>query len=380
MAIEIKQVTTNRELKAFVQFPYNHFKGNAYFVPPLFFEEFNNLHWKKNPAFEYCEAAYFLAKKNGKVVGRIACIINRKVQEKTGKAMARFNWVDFVEDKNVSRLLFEAAENWAKEKGMTHIQGPAGFTNFDPAAMLVKGFDQPITVAGIYNYPYYPEHLEKLGYETEEDWVEYEIQVPKAVPGKVIRLADMIEKRYKVRQAKINGKTDMMKYASGVFDVIAEAYEELYEFVPLSKSQIEKYTKKYFGFLRPDFLSIIVDENDRVVAFGIAMPSVTKALQKAKGKLFPLGWWHLRSAMKKNNRGELMLIGVLPEYQKKGIIAICFKNIMQAFIDAGIESVETNPELVSNKKVQLLWSNYEWRKHKWRKSYVKKISDSDIAI
>jgi len=373
MGIVIKEVVSRRDLKKFISFPYNLYAGSKYWVPPLFFDEMNTLRKDKNPAFEFCEVKYWLAYKDGKIAGRIAGIINWRYVEKWQNRYARFGWIDFIDDEDVSKALIETVEKWAKDKDMEAVHGPLGFTDLDYEGMLIEGFEELGTMATIYNYPYYHKHLEKYGYKKDIDWIEFEVKAPQEVPEKIDRIANIALKRNNLRVLKVKKSKDLLPYAKDMFKVLDETFKDLYGVVPLSEKQVDLYIKQYFGFIRPDYISIILDSNDRVAAFGITMPSLSKALQKAKGRLFPVGFIHLLMAMKNNKQIDLYLIGVRPDLQGKGVNSIIFNELNKIFINKNIVSTETNPELETNLKVQAQWKHFTHRQHKRRRCYIKQL-------
>ncbi|MCD6116978.1 GNAT family N-acetyltransferase [bacterium] len=371
MGIIIKEVKDISDLREFISFPYKLYAENKYWVPPLRFDEINTLRKDKNPAFDFCEAKYWLAYKGGKVVGRIAGIINNRYIAKWKNKYARFGWIDFVDDEEVTKALLDTVENWAKEKGMEAIEGPLGFTDLDYEGMLVDGFEELGTMASIYNHPYYPEYMEKHGYQKEIDWVEFEIKIPKKVPEKIKRIANISLQRNKLKVLKTRKRKDLLPYAKDMFNVLNMSYENIFGFVPLTEKQIDVYVKQYFGFIRPEYISMILDKDDRVAAFGITMPSFSKALQKAKGRLFPFGFIHMLKAMKNNDVIDLYIIGVRPDMQGKGVNAIMFNEIMKIIINKKFVKAETNFELENNYKVQAQWKYFEKRQHKRRRCYIK---------
>jgi len=370
MTIQIKEVQTLRDLKTFIQFPHKLYKGNPYWVPNLFSDDLNCLRWDKNPAFAHSEARYWLAYADGRISGRIAAILNKTHIEKWGQRYMRFGWFDFIDNTAVSSALLNEVETWAKEKGMTSIHGPLGFTDLDREGMLVEGFEEVGTLATMYNYPYYPDHMENAGYSKDVDWVEYQLRIPAERIEPITRIANAAVKRSKVHLLEPRNKQEMLKYAGQLFDVLEEAYQDLYGFVPLTQAQREAYTKQYFGFIEPDFVPIVLDENDRMVAFGITMPSLSQALKKSGGKLFPLGFVHLLRAFKRNSQADLYLIAVRRAYQGKGINAIIMDRILQVFQERGIDTVESNPELEMNRPVQAQWKYFDTRQHKRRRCYI----------
>ncbi|MBL7136929.1 MAG: hypothetical protein ISS81_10150 [Candidatus Marinimicrobia bacterium] len=374
MEVKIKEVASKRGMKKFISFPYKLYSGSKYWVPPLRFDEMNTLRRDKNPAFDFCDVKYWLAYKDGKIAGRIAGIINRRYIEKWKNKYARFGWIDFIDDESVSKLLLDKVENWARENGMEAIQGPLGFTDLDYEGMLVEGFEELGTMVAIYNYPYYPVHLEKFGYEKDVDWIEFEIKAPQEVPERIDKVANIVLKKQNLRVLKVKKSKELIPYAKDMFHVLDIAYRDLFGFVPLTDKQVDLYIKQYFGFIRPDYISIVLDKNDRVVAFAITMPSLSRALQKSNGRLFPFEFIHLLKAMKKNDLIDLCLIGVLPEFQGKGVNAILFNELTKIFINNNIAKAESNPELEENYKVQAQWKLFEKRQHKRRRCYIKHLN------
>lgn len=376
MSITIQEISGTRGLKKFAKFPIDLYKGNEYYVPSLVLDEVGTLDAKNNPAFDFCESVYYMAYKEGKPVGRIAGIINRKVNEKTGEKAARFGFVDFIDDREVSEALFDAVENWAKSKGMDQIHGPLGFTDMDPEGLLIEGFDQLSTMSAIYNHPYYRQHIEDRGYEKAVDWVEYKIKVPEGVPEKHQRISDIVQRKYNLRIVKFKNASEVYKgnYGQKIFDLINHAYADLYGYSNLSQRQIDYYVKMYIPLLRLENVTVIVDEHDELIAVGIALPSLSKALQKSRGRLFPFGFIHLLKALKgKNDVVDLLLVAVRPDYQSKGVNALLFSDLIPVFIRNGYKFAESNPELEENEKVQSQWQYFEREQHKRRRAYTKKI-------
>lgn len=371
--LEIREVKTKGELKKFVKFPHGLYSKSPYWVPPLIFDEMGTLRQDTNPAFEYCEAKLWLAFKDGRIAGRIAGIINHKFVEKWGEKNARFGWVDFIDDADVSALLFRTVEEWAKSNGMEHVHGPLGFCDMDREGMLVEGFDELSMLITNYNYPYYPGHLEKNGYAKDIDWLEYEVKVPEGIPEKVARINDAVLKRLNLRILDAKKPKELVPYIKEIFQLVNEAYKDLYGVVPLTDRQVEAYTKQYFGFINVDYVRVILDENNKVAAFGIAMPSLSKAMRKSRGRLLPFGFMHILRALKKNDCIDLYLVAVRPELQSKGINALLLTDINKSAIKNGILKAETGPELESNTKVQALWKHYETRQHKRRRCYIKHV-------
>ncbi|MCX8059085.1 MAG: CUE domain-containing protein [Spirochaetes bacterium] len=372
--IFIKEVKNKKELKDFILFPLKLYKNNKYYVPKIISDEFFTLSKDKNPAFEYCEAVLYLAyNEKNEIVGRIAGIINYKYIEKWKNKYARFGWIDFIEDFEVAKKLIEAVEQWAKIKGMEGIHGPLGFTDLDYEGMLVEGFEELGTLATIYNYPYYPEYIQRLGYVKDIDWCEFNIKTPDKIPEKVEKLAQLVRERrnYKILDAKT--PKDYLPYAKQIFDIIDKAYADLYGVVPLTERQVETYIKQYFPNIDKDFVKVVLDENDNVVAFTIGMPSLSKALQKCKGKLFPFGWIHILLALKKPRYLDLYLGAVDPKHQGKGADVLMMVEMIKSAIKRKIISTETNPELEINNKVQSHWKYFDSRQHKRRRVFLKKF-------
>lgn len=375
MAIEIRKIDTKGGLKKFVKWGIDLYKDNDCFVPPLVMDDVNTLDPKNNPAFDFCESIYFMAYDDGKPVGRIAGIINNVVNEKTGKKTLRFGWVDFIDDTRVSEALFRAVEVWGRSKGMEEIVGPLGFSDMDPEGMLVEGFDQEGTMATIYNYPYYPKHLEAMGFEKEADWVEFRMTVPDGIPERYQRISDIIKRKYELSTPKYTSAKKLVKdYGQEIFQLINEAYSELYGYSPLTPRQINRYISMYIPVLRLDNISLIVDKDKKLIGVGIAMPSMSKALIKCRGRMFPFGWIHLLKALRgQNDVVDLLLVAVKPEYQSKGVNSLLFTDLIPCFIKNGYKFAESNPELELNQKVQSQWGYFETRQHKRRRAFRKSL-------
>ena len=379
--IEIKKVESKKDLKTFIDFHYDLYEGNEYDVPNLFSDEMNTLSKDKNAAFEFCEAEYYLAYKDGKLAGRVAAIINHKANSKWGKKSVRFGWIDFIDDREVSKALLDAVEKYGREKGMEDVVGPLGFTDMDPEGMLVWGFDQLGTMPTIYNYAYYPEHIEALeGFEVDNKYVEFKIMVPDEVPEKYAKIAMMIEKRYNLHVRKLS-KKDIFQGGMGqkIFDLINDTYKDLYGYSELSQKQIDQLIKSYLGFLDFNLITCIEDWTDgehKLIGVGITMPSLAHALRKChRGRLLPFGWYHVLRAIKmhKTNIVDLLLIGILPEYRAKGANALLFADLIPWYQKYGIEWGETQVELETNAGVQGQWGALTPVMHKRRKCYKKII-------
>ncbi len=376
MSVIVKPISpTKKELKKYVQFGIELYKGNDCYVPPLISDDINTLSPDKNPAFDFCQAQSFMAYRDGKTVGRITAIINDSVNSRTGKKEMRFSFVDFIDDDEVVDALFSAASDWGRAKGMTSIVGPMGFTDLDHEGMLIEGFDELGTMATIYNYPYYPKQMERMGFSKEADWVEFRMTVPDKVPDKYMRIANIVSKKYNLKTVKYTSRKKLKKErGQALFDLINEAYDNLYGYSPLTKRQIEYYINLYLGILRLEDVCVIVDSDDTLVGAGISMPSFSRALQKSKGKIFPMGWRHLLKALRgKVDIVDLLLVAVKPEYQNKGVNALLFSDLLPGYIKNGYKWAESNVELESNSSVQLQWQYFENRQHRRRRAFSKPL-------
>lgn len=372
--MRVEEAKSRKDLERFIDFQYSHYKGNPCFVPQFRFDAINTLLPEKNPAFSFCRVKLFTAKDdNGKIVGRIAGIINSREIERWKKSIGRFGWVEFTDNPEVSKTLFDAYEGWLKENGIEYSHGPMGFTDLDQEGMLIEGFNELGTLPMIYNYEYYPKHMEMLGYEKDVDWVEYEIKVPSAIPEKIERVNKIVMEKLQLHVFEAKRAADLRKYARSIFEIQNEAYRDLYGFVELDEKQMDVYTEQYFGFINPDYVKIVMDKNDRPVGFGIAMPSLSRALQKSQGRLFPFGFLHILYALKFPRRIDLYIVGVRKEYQDLGVNALLISEIAKSCIKNRIISAETSGELETNSKVQAFWKYFERRLHKRRRCYVKKL-------
>lgn len=380
-AIEINKVESRRDLCKFIDFHNELYKGNPYHVPNLYFDEMNTFRKDKNAAFDFCEAEYFMAYRDGKAVGRVAAIINHSANKKWERESVRFGWIDFVDDIEVSKALLKAVEDYGKSKGMKEIVGPLGFTDMDPEGMLLYGYDQLGTQATAYNYPYYPEHMDRMGgWEKDNDYVEYKLYVPEEMPEKYATIAKMIQKRYnlQVKKLKRNEIYGENGYGRKIFQVVNETFKDLYGYSKLTDRQIEQYVKMYLPMADLDLITIIEDWNTpdhKVVGVGISIPSLARALQKCGGKLFPFGWWHILRALKfhKTEVVDLLLVGVLPEYRQKGANALLFYDLIPHYQRLGFKWGETHVEMETNMKVQGQWQYLNREIHKRRRCYKKDI-------
>ncbi|MEJ5303072.1 MAG: hypothetical protein HPY80_07145 [Bacteroidales bacterium] len=371
MSLEIKEVKTQHELKAFVRFPNQLYKGHPNYVPVIESQEIKTLVPSKNPAAKDCKTALWLAYRDGKIVGRIAGIINPDFFYKWGKNYARFGWMDFIEDFEVASALIETVENWAIENGVEAINGPLGFTDFDPEGVLVEGFDKKATIIERYNHPYYGKFLEDLGYSKHADWVEYEVKIPGEIPDKVKRTAEFVMSRYNLKVKKIRKISEVLPYIDQVFEIINNIYGLIYGFVPITKEISNFYLTRFAPLIDLDMVSIITDNQDKVVAFAVTMPSYTEVFQKANGSALKLRWLLLKGEHRKTHTADMYFIGVRPDFINKGVSAALFYEIGKSIIQKGFTKAETNLEYESNFAVQSLWNHFEHRQHKRRRCYLK---------
>lgn len=378
MAVEIREITpTKSNLKKYTKFGIDLYKDNDYYVPPLIMDDVETLSPDKNPAFDYCKAKSWMAYRDGKPVGRITGIINTVVNERTGKRDLRFGFLDFIDDEEVVDALFDALAQWGRSQGLTSMVGPMGFSDMDHEGMLTEGFDELGTMATIYNYPYYPRHMERMGFHKDAEWVEYRMTVPDKIPEKMLRVAEIVKKKYGVRTIKYtSAKKIKEEYGVALFELINEAYDQLYGYSPLSQKQIEYYIDIYLPILRLENVCLIVDSDDKLIGVGISIPSMSRALQKGRGRLFPTGWLHLLKAMYMHNDVvDLLLVAVKPEYQSKGVNALLFADLLPVYIKNGYRWAESNPELADNENVQLQWQYFERRQHRRRAAFRKDIKN-----
>lgn len=376
MAVQIKTVTTRKDLKTFVRFANNLYKGNKYYVPSMPMDDLNTFNRDKNGAYEFCDVELYLAYVDANVVGRVAAIINHKANEAWNVHQVRFGWFDFIDDINVSKALLEAVASFGKSYGMTHIAGPLGFTDFDPEGMLVEGFDRLSTMALIYNHPYYPEHMKQLGYYKETGWVEYRITLPDHLPERHIKLAELVKERFGLKVRKLTKKQIRQEnYGQKLFQLINDTYCVLYGYSLLSPKQIDAYVDVYLGLIDAKMLTFIENSEGELIAAGITIPSLSEALQKCNGEIFPLGWWHLLKAMywKKPDTLDLLLVGVRPDYQNKGVNSLLFVDLFNTYKEMGFKYAETNANLETNSKVQAMWDPFEKELHKRRWIFTKEI-------
>lgn len=371
MGIEIREVNDKRELARFVMFPFDLYRNNQFWIPPMIKDEKSTFNPKKNPAFEHCQSKLWLAYDQDKVVGRIAGIIHN--QEAKEEGLGRFGWIDFIDNSAVSGKLLAIVEEWLKSKNIKGMHGPLGFTDMDFEGTLIEGFDEMGTIATIYNYEYYASHIEQQGYKKAVDWVEMEGEVPEEIPYRLTRKSEIIKTRFGFRSLKFKKTRDLLPYGEGIFNVLNETYKGLHGFYPLSEKQIKMYISQYISYLKPEFASVILSKEDEVVGFGISMPSLTKAFQKANGRLFPFGFLYLLKALKSNDLADLYLMGVLPKYQKFGVPVLILKDVWTEYLKSGIKKVVSNPMIENNYHILTQWNEYQntARIRRKRRCYVK---------
>jgi GNAT superfamily N-acetyltransferase len=376
MSVVIKEVVTRKDLKRFVKVPFDIFKGNPYWVPQLIRDEMELFNPRKNPAYENSETRLFTAWKEGRAVGRIAAILSHAANEKYNTKNLRFGWFDTIEDYEVTQTLFEAVENWGKERGMETLTGPHGFTDLDPEGMLIEGFDQMPTIAVYYNHPYYPEFVTKYGFEKDIDYVEFRTPAPTetGIPERLLRLGQRIKERSRVKIVEFKRSRDVKKRAEELFRVLDEAFEEIYGAVPLTEKQIKYYVKKYIPFVDKDLVKLAVNDDDEAVGFMISMPSLSRAFQKANGRLLPFGWFHILRGLKTFDDLDFYLAGITKKYRGHGIDLMMVMELIDAAIKRGVKYAESNPELESNQKIQAQWKYFNPKQHKRRRIYKKNIA------
>lgn len=376
MSIYVHPIATDHDqLSQYVQFPIDLYRDNACYVPPLVIDQIATLSPEGNPAFDFCEAQSFMAFDNGEPVGTITAIINRAANEKTGQKQMRFGFMDFLDSDEVVDSLFEAVAQWGRERGMKEMVGPVGFTDMDPEGMLIEGFDEMGTMATIYNYPYYVRHMERLGFVKDADWIEYRITIPDGIPEKHQRIGEIVARKYGLKVLKYTSRKKIRReYGRAIFELVNEAYADLYGFVPLTDRQIEHYINVYIDVLRLEDVSLVVDSEGTLVALGISMPSLSQALRKSHGRLFPFGWYHLLKAIKGHTDVvDLLLVAVKPEYQSKGVNALIFNDLIPRYIANGYKFAESNVELEGNESVQKQWEYFERRQHRRRRAWKKSL-------
>lgn len=372
MSLEIKEARAVGDLRKFVAFPYSLYKGNPFWVPSIRNDELKALQPATNPAFDFCDAKFWLAVRDGKVVGRIGGIINKLETEKTGEKIARFTRFETVDDIDVSSALLQAAEKWAREKGMSAIHGPLGFSNLDHQGVLVEGFDHLPSIASEYHQPYYQKHIEQNGYEKEMDWVEFRLTLS-AVPEKAMRLNEAIKQRYGLTVKRFSSTAELRPYGEKIFGLLNEAFSELFSMVPLNDRMKQYYINRYIGFLNPKFVLVVEDKEKNPAGFIITMPSLSEAMQKANGRLLPFGWWHIKNALQHPKVVDILLTAVHPKLQAQGVPAILITEMQQIMLSEGAFYSETTGIIETNQKAIQVWKNYEHIQHKRKRCYRKAL-------
>ncbi len=376
MSVEIKEVRSRKELREFVNFPERLYRNNPYYVPPLEFDQMDTLDQKKGAAQEFCDSKLYLAYKDGEPAGRVAAIVNRLANKQWNHKEVRFGWYDFIDDPEVSKALMDKVEEFGRKYGMESVVGPLGFTDFDPEGLLIEGYDSLSTMALIYNYPYYVDHVEALGFRKDADWIEYKVFIPEVLPERVARVANIIKQRANVHVTPLTRKLIREKdYAHKVLRIINECYKDLYNFTVLPEKMADKYIGFYLKVLDLNYVTLVENDKDEIVAFGITMPSIVKALQKCRGRLFPFGWWHLAKSLffKREEGVEMLLVGVNPEYRNSGVNTLVQADMFRKYSEAGVKWAETNAILETNIKNQGQFKEFEHECKKRRRSYIKKL-------
>ncbi|NPD47656.1 MULTISPECIES: hypothetical protein [unclassified Lentimicrobium] len=372
MSVDIIKVSSKSDYKAFAKLPFEIYKGNAYWVPPIIKDEIKSLNPLENPAMDYCDSQFWLAKKEGKVVGRIGAIINKKYNEKLNEKLGRFSRLEFYDDAEVFQALMDTAVNWLKERGMNKAHGPLGFSNLDTQGMLIEGFDHLASVASVYHMPYYQTHLDKYGFRKENDWVEFRLTLGERARQKGIRGSQLIKKRYGFEVVRFEKTDELKPYVKDIFAILNDAFDKLPYVTPFNEKMIDLYAEKYFKVINPKYVAMVKKE-ERIVGFVVAVPSLSEAMQKANGKLFPLGFTHVLKAMKNPKVLDFFLTGVVPEYDNAGVAVILFSEIQDEMLGAGIDQMETTGIFETNHNVISNWKNYEHIQHKRRRCYIKEI-------
>ncbi len=369
--ITIKEAITRKEMKRFILFPFELYKKDKNWVPPLIFDEWNTFSRKKNPSFEHCDAAYLLAYKDNKVAGRIAAIVNHKANERWNDKRTRFGWIAYIDDPDVSKALLDAAEEWGSARGMKGIHGPLGFSDLDPEGMLVEGFENEPAITSAYNYPYFPVHMEKHGFTKSVDWVQNKIDTTRPVPEKIARINKLIANKYNVRTFIPKTKKEAIPLIPKFFHTLNIAFKNLYGFTELTEKQIKYYTESYFGFARPELLCFILDEKDNVVGFGIIFPSLSKAFKKANGRLFPFGFIHILKALRNYDTIDLYFNGVHPDWQNKGIHSLYYAAQTEIALERKVNFGITTGQLETNINAVGIWDNYEREAYLRTRCYIR---------
>lgn len=372
MSVKIIKVASKSDYKDFAKLPFKIYKGNKYWVPPIIKDEIKSLDPQENPAMEYCESQFWLAKKDGKALGRIGAIINKKYNDKLGEKLGRFSRLEFFDDEEIFKALLDTAVDWLKERGMEKIHGPLGFSNLDTQGMLIEGFDHVASVASVYHMDYYKKHMNAYGFDKENDWVEFRLTLGEQATKKGIRGSQLIKKRYGFESVKFNSNDEIKPYVKDIFNILNEAFVNLPYVSPFNDKMVQLYTDKYFKIINPKYVRL-VKKDERIVGFLVAVPSLSEAMQKANGRLFPFGFTHVLKAMKNPKVLDFFLTGVIPEYDHAGVAVIMFAEIQEEMMKAGIDQMETTGIFETNHNVISNWKNYEHIQHKRRRCFIKDL-------
>ncbi|TWO32928.1 GTP cyclohydrolase [Seonamhaeicola sediminis] len=372
--ITIKEVGSKKDLKAFVKFPFKLYRGSKYWTPPIISQELKTFDKNENPVFNDAEARLFLAYKNNEIVGRVAAIINwLEVTHQNQKKM-RFGWFDFIDDLEVSKALLQEVETIGKAHNLEYTEGPVGFSNLDKVGVVTEGFEHSSPMVTWYNHPYYVKHYEAAGYEVEKAYVESEFPFSNVKPEAFEKAQTLIKKRYQLTALKFTKTAQVMPYVDSMFDLFNESYASLSSFVAITDIQKEYFKKKFISFVNPEYIKFVTDKDDNLIGFAIVMPSFSKALQKAKGKLFPFGFIHILKAKKHSKDVNFYLIGIHPEYQNKGVHAIIFNEYYNTFTEKGIKYCYRTPELEDNLAIQKIWKHFDPKVYRRRKTFRKNLT------
>ena len=374
MNIIIKEVSTKKDLKKWIEFPNTLYEGNEYYVPFLANDEAETFSPDKNPAYAFCETRLFLAYKDNKIAGRIAGLINHAYNKKWNKNAIRYTRFDFIDDYDVSKALFETVVAWGRERGYTEIMGPIGFTDMDHEGMLVEGFEEFNMSITFYNHPYYLEHMERLGLQKDIDWIEYRINVPETFDPRFERICNHLIKKHGYQVVTYDNRKVLYTDALEAFKVIDIAFSKLYGTVPLTPEIIKHALDGYIPLVNLDYICSIKDKDGKIIGFGVLVPSIAKALKKSNGKMLPFGIFRLLKALKgKNDTLEMFFVAVHPDYQVQGLPAILINTLTPKIMANGVKFCETGPMLETNAAVHSMWRHFEKRQHRRRRCYIKKI-------
>ena len=371
--ITIKEAITKKELTEYIKFPFSLYKNNEFWVPPIIADELESFDKTKNPAFENAEAYFYMAYKNNEMVGRIAAIVNWSEVNNQQKKKVRFGWFDVIDDIEVTKALLEKVYELGRKNNLEHVEGPMGFSNLDKVGVLTEGFDQLGTMITWYNHPYYANHFEQLGYVTEKEYIESKFPFSNVKPEFFEKANDLVKKRYQLSPLNFKTTKEVMPHVDKMFDLFNTSYASLSSFVAISDTQKEYFKKKYISLINPEYIKFVEDKDHNIIAFSIVMPSFSKALQKANGKLFPFGFIHLLKAKKQSKDMIFYLIGVHPDFQNKAVTAIIFNEYYHTFKEKGIVNCFRTPELADNVAIHNLWKHFNPEIHCRRKTFLKNL-------